>query len=312
MTPSRPAKGLAPDPLFGPALSDSEFLLFRDLIHREAGIHLSDAKKTLVMGRLGKRVRELGLESFGAYYHHVASGAADERTRMLDAISTNETHFFREPRQFEILREEILPRWAREVEAGRRQKRIRVWSAACSTGEEPFSIAMALLGVFPPHSGWEIDILATDLSTRALGAAQGCVWSIEKSSEIPSEYLKAFMLHGTGPQAGKMKAGPELRSMVRFESLNLNKDAYPAAKFDLIFCRNVLIYFNQETKATIVERLLGCLSSDGFLFLGHAETLNSMDRVKSVGPNLYCLSGRGEVSVGRRLPLERMRASTEP
>jgi len=278
------------------SITDREFGLFQALIHREAGIHLAPAKKALVVGRLGKRLRALGLPTFEAYYQRVLEGDGEERVRMLDAISTNETHFFREPRHFEFLEREVLPRWAREAERGRRARDIRVWSAGCSTGEEPYTIAMVLRRFFPASSRWEVEILATDLSTRVLETARAAVWPIEKAREIGPEYLRAFMLQGTRSHQGLMKAGPEIRSLVRFERLNLNADAYPVpGGFDLVFCRNVLIYFSREAKSQAVARLLGHLSPDGYFFVGHAETLSGIvEGVRTVGPNAYARSGTPE------------------
>jgi len=279
-------------------ITNREFQLLRSFIYREAGIHLSETKRALVVGRLSKRLRELGLKTFGAYYEHLEAGDSGERVLMLDAISTNETHFFREPRHFSLLEETILPRFVREAEAGRRPKRIRIWSAACSTGEEPYSVAMVLRSFFPPASGWDLEILATDLSSRVLRAARDAEWPVGKAAEIPDVHLRQFMLRGTRSQEGKMKAGPEIRSMVRFERLNLHKDPYPTGPFDLIFCRNVLIYFSHEAKVAVVHRLLGQMARDGYFFLGHAETLSGIaDHVRSVGPNVYMPSGRpkGEV-----------------
>jgi chemotaxis protein methyltransferase CheR len=272
----------------GPAsLSERHFRLFQALIHREAGIHLSHPKKALVEGRLARRLRELGLD-FGAYYRLVESDE-QERVRMLDCICTNETHFFREPKQFAFLESRVFPEWVTRTEGGRMPRRVRVWSAGCSTGEEPYSLAMSFLARFPPSSGWEIDILATDLSTRALEKARSAVWPLEKAKEIPSPYLKSFMLKGTGPQAGSMKAGPEIRSRVRFQRLNLNADPFPLAdRFDLILCRNVLIYFDALSKGRVMGRLIDRLDAQGYLFLGHAETVAGLNaRMCSAGPTVY-------------------------
>ena len=270
------------------SVSDAEFAGFQALIHQEAGIWLSPVKKALLAGRLARRLRELGLASYGDYYEIVRADEA-ERMHMLDCISTNETHFFREPRHFDLLAESVYPAWQAGAEAGRRPRRVRAWSAACSTGDEPYTLAMSLLQAFPPGSGWEIEILATDLSTRALERARQAVWPIAKSKEIPPVHLKAFMLRGTGDQEGLMKAGPEIRSVVRFARLNLNDEAYPAVgQFDLLFCRNVLIYFAPPTKARVVERLLGHLAPSGYLFLGHAESLAAMTgRLRTVVPTVY-------------------------
>jgi chemotaxis protein methyltransferase CheR len=283
----------APPPAFPlPRISAKEFALFRDLIHRESGIYLSEAKKALVVGRLGRRLRELGLGSLEAYYRLLAEGDEEERARMLDCICTNETHFFREPRQFEFLVEQVFPEWEARAAAGM-PRRIRAWSAACSTGEEPYSLAMTLLAHFPPSSGWTLEILASDLSNRALDQARAGLWSVDKAREIPERYLKAFMLRGRGSQEGVMKAGLEIRSLVRFQRVNLNLDRYPVSgPFDLVFCRNVLIYFDVASKARVVDRLLDQLAPGGYLFLGHAESLTGLsERGRSVGPTVYVPAG---------------------
>jgi chemotaxis protein methyltransferase CheR len=277
-------------------IADREFLLFRALVERETGIQLPDAKRSLLVGRLARRLRELGLSSFGEYYRLVTSeGGAAERIRMIDRIATNETHFFREPRQFEFLEREVLPAWAARPQD--RGRRVRAWSAACSTGEEPYSIAMSLRAGLP---GWQIDVLATDLSTRVLEEARAAVWPIEQSREIPERHLKAFMLRGVGENQGYMKAGPELRALVRFERVNLHADRYGLdGAFDLIFCRNVLIYFSAEGRAAVVKKLLQHLAPGGQLFLGHAETLDVASfGLRNLGPAVHGWA-QGVATVGR-------------
>ncbi len=267
------------------ALTDREFEAFQRLVHAEAGIWLAPVKRALLVGRLARRLRELGLGSYGDYHDLVVADPA-EKVRMLDAICTNETHFFREPRHFELLQERVFPEWRAAADAGRRPRRVRVWSAACSTGEEPYSIAMALLAAFP--SGWDLHVLASDLSTKVLDRARAAVWPIEKATEIPEPHRKAFMLRGYGAHEGEMKAGPELRALISFDRVNLNGDAWPAGPFDLVFCRNVLIYFDRATKVRVVERLLGRLDPAGYLCLGHAESLGGLTaRARAVVPTVY-------------------------
>lgn len=269
-------------------ITEKEFLRFQELIYRVAGIWLSRAKTALLVGRLSQRLRRLGLNSFSEYYR-VVSGDPEELTQMLNAVSTNETRFFREPGQFEFLEKRILPPWMADAEASKRSRKIRVWSAGCSTGQEPYSLAMSLLHHLPPSAGWEIEIIATDLSTRVLEMAKSATWEFGKASEIPDHYLKAFMLRGHGEQKGKMKAGREIRSLIHFSRLNLNDAKYPVSgKFDLIFCRNVLIYFNLETRTRIVRRLLDYLAPEGYLFVGHAESLHTMSGVlRTFVPTIY-------------------------
>ena len=274
------------------AVSDRDFLRFQGLIHREAGIWLAPVKKALLVGRLAKRLRELALESYGDYYERVTEDEA-ERIRMLDCICTNEMHFFREPRHFEFLAESVFPAWRDEADAGRRARRIRVWSAACSTGEEPYTLAMVLLTAFP--AGWELEVLATDLSTKVLDRAAAGLWAIEKAEEIPDDHLKSFMLKGFGEQEGLMKAGAEIRAIVRFARVNLVGDSWPAGPpFDLVFCRNVLIYFDRQAKIGVVERLVDRLDPRGYLFLGHAESLGGFTtKARPVLPTVYQPMPRG-------------------
>lgn len=274
-------------------ISEREFTRLRDLVYREAGIYLTPAKSALLVGRLAKRLRLHGLKSFKQYYDLVAN-SPEERIHMLDAISTNETRFFREPQHFELLKSVVLPRWAQEAATARRSRRIRVLSAGCSTGQEPYSLAMLLLDRCPATAGWEIEIVATDLSTRVLDTARAGIWPISKADEIPAAYRKAFMLKGFGDQADKMKAGPEIRSVIQFSRMNLNEPAYPlTGKFDLIFCRNVLIYFDMRGREQVVRRLASFLSSGGYLFLGHAESLHGInDCLRTVVPTVY--TGKNE------------------
>jgi chemotaxis protein methyltransferase CheR len=283
------------------SLSDAEFALFQVFIHREIGILLADAKKALVVARLSGRLRATGLSSFGKYYRHAMADPA-ERLRLIDCITTNETHFFREPQHFEVLAKRLLPEWQAMAAAGQRSRRIRVWSAGCSTGEEPYSLAMTLLYHFHREVDWSIDITATDISTRVLERAAEGIWSIDVAEKIPLLYLKAFMLRGTGIQEGKMKAGSEIRRVVRFTRLNLNDEHYALpGRFDLIFCRNVLIYFRGETKRRILDRLIGHLAPGGCLFLGHAESLiHRTDHLEILIPTVYRLAPNAGVGVKRK------------
>jgi chemotaxis protein methyltransferase CheR len=268
------------------AVSDRDFARFQALIHREAGIFLAPAKKALLVTRLRRRLRELGIPSLRRYYDRVVEDA-EERVRMLDAICTNETRFFREPRHFDFLADRVFPAWREAAARGRRPQRLRVWSAACSTGEEPYSIAMALRSAFP--LGWDLEVLATDLSTRVLEQARRGVWPIRKAEEIPRHHLRAFMLRGRGADEGIMKAGPELREIVRFARVNLVGDSWPVGPpFDLLLCRNVLIYFDVATKVRVVERLIDRVAEGGFLLLGHAESLGGLtQKARALMPTVY-------------------------
>ncbi|MCP3136452.1 CheR family methyltransferase [Pyxidicoccus xibeiensis] len=273
-----------------PRLSQRELALFQALVEKETGIHLSAAKDALVANRLTRRLRELGLPSFGAYYHYVTErGHEAEKVRMLDSLCTHETSFFREPQHFELLRQRILPEWAAEGAAGRRPRTLRVWSAACSTGEEPYSLAMCLLEAFPKGSGWSLEIVATDLSTWAVQRCEQGLWSLDRAATIPPPLLKAFMLKGVRSQEGLMKAGPELRGMMRFARVNLNSPGeWPQGPFDLVFCRNVLIYFGAEARSRVISGMFQRLPATGYFFLGHAESLIGVDAdVRPVSANVY-------------------------
>ena len=216
-------------------LTAREFSLFQGLVEHEAGIVLGPTKQALLVGRLSRRVHALALESFGAYYRFVTTrGNEAERVRMLDCLCTHETHFFREPEHFTFLRESVLPEWTRQAALGRMERRVRVWSAGCSTGEEPCSLAMTLLSHFPLGSGWEVEVLATDLSTWALERARQGLWPVEKAASIPPRLLRTFMLKGVRSQEGWMQAGPELRATLRFARVNLNDErGWPAGPFEL-------------------------------------------------------------------------------
>ena len=270
------------------AVTEREFRAFQQLVYDEAGIQLTPTKKALLVGRLSRRLRELGLGTFTEYYERV-QGDDRERIQMLDALCTHETQFFREPQQWEFLESRVYPTWRARGAAGTGPRRIRAWSAACSSGEEPYSLAMSLLAHFPPEDGWSVEIAATDLSTKILARAQAALWPIEKARSIPEAWRRRFMLRGVGPQEGWMKAGPELRSVVRFARLNLHAARCPVAgPFDLVFCRNVLIYFGTRAKTDVIARLVARLAPGGLLLLGHAETLNGLsDALRSVGPTVY-------------------------
>jgi chemotaxis protein methyltransferase CheR len=268
-----------------------EFGLYQRLVFREAGIHLGDIKMALVASRLLRRIRDLGMPSYGAYYRRVVEDK-DELRLMLDAITTNETQFFREPRHFELLGETLIPLWQKQAASGERRRRVRLWSAGCSTGEEPYSLAMTLLAALPPEDGWEVEVLATDLSTRVLDHAAQGVYSAEKAAAIPRALLQRFMLRGVGAQDGNVKVGPALQAAVRFRRLNLNDAAYDVdGPFDAIFCRNVFIYFNQTTRARIVGQLLRHLHPSGHFFVGHSESLGGTPWLETVVPTVYRRQG---------------------
>jgi chemotaxis protein methyltransferase CheR len=289
--------GIGSGPMTGvKTISTREFALFQALIQREAGIYLSQAKRDLLVNRLAPRLRELGCQKFEDYYR-VADEDDAERVRMLDRICTNETQFFREPRHFEFLEQRIYPEWHARADAGKRPRRVRIWSSACSTGEEPYSVAMSLLSSFSPQT-WDLHVLATDLSTRALEKATRGVWAVDRSNQIPEPHLKSFMLRGTRSQEGKMKASTDLRAIIEFRRFNLTAESYPYREsFDVIFCRNVLIYFDVAVRRHVLDHLADCLTKEGILFLGHAETACGLtSRLRAIMPTVYQRSDAGAVA----------------
>lgn len=271
-----------------PDLALEEFQLFQALVLRESGIHLGAKNRAMLVSRLWKRLRALELNSFASYYRRVKADPR-EMVLMLDCICTNETHFFREPAAFECLRSRVFPEWLARADASKSGKTLRIWSAACSTGEEAYSLAMMLLTYFPSSAGWNLEVLGTDLSTKVLARASAAVWSAEKISDVPVEYQHKFFLKGFGQEKGKIKAVQTLRQVVKFQRLNLSREPYAVAgPFDLIFCRNVLIYFQWETKIKVVDALGKYLTPNGYLFLGHAESLHGVaDRLQTVTPKVF-------------------------
>src|SRR6266567_807080 len=282
-------------------LSSGLFSKFQQLIYREAGIWLSTHKHALLTGRLARRLRLLGLNNMQQYYQLVIQpDQQHERAVMIDCITTNETHFFREPRHFDYLERQVFPKWQQEAAAGERPMQLRIWSAGCSTGEEPYSLAMLLLKHFPEGKGWDLEVLATDISTRVLEKARAAIYPIEKSKQIPAEHLRAYMLKGRGENKGVMKVSPELHRVVRFARVNLHADSYPIlGSFDLIFCRNVLIYFDQESKVKVIGGILRYLSPSGLLFVGHSEHLGGIaPSLKTVAPTIHALANSSSAISG--------------
>ena len=270
-------------------MTTPEFGALQRWIRVQAGIEVGPSKRPLLTTRLSPRLHALQLATFGDYLDRVEADP-DERLRMLDLVTTHETSFFREPAQFEYLEKKLFPRWFVEGERGDRPRSIRAYSAGSSTGEEPFSIAMMLLAHFAER-GWALEVVGGDISSRAVERAMAATWPIGLADSIPSRYLKAFMLRGNGPHQGSMRASPELRAIVHLERLNLDAATDPVSgDFDLVFCRNVLIYFNAEARKRALGRLLSHLGPDGHLFLGHAESLQGHGAgVRGVIPNVYVL-----------------------
>jgi len=275
-------------------VTDREFALFRELIAAQAGITLNEHKRHLLRARLGKRLRDLGLTSFSAYYEYLIQGdtSGEEMIRFINAITTNKTDFFREPHHFRYLEEQWAPT-RRALAANRGDRRVRFWSAACSSGEEPYTLAMVLSESLRRESGWDVKILASDLDTDILARAEAGIFPLDRCNAIPAPLLRRYFLRGVGAKAELVKVRRELRELVTFRRINFNDASWPIrCQFDGIFCRNVLIYFNRETQQRILERLLRFLKPDGVLFLGHSESVFGLvDGLQHLGNTIYMQVG---------------------
>jgi len=262
------------------AITHQEFALFQRLIYRIAGISLADSKQTLLVGRLQRRLRHYNLGTFSEYYRLLSGGdnPAEVQT-MVDLLTTNETYFFREPKHFDFLVDEILAHHGANQE-------FRVWSAASSTGEEPYTLAMILADKLG-HSRWEV--VGSDISTQVLAKARQGHYPMDRNEGIPPEYLRKFCLKGVREQAGTFLIVPQLRERVSFRQVNLTQPTpTDLGTFQVIFLRNVMIYFDPDTKRKVVANLLPRLAPGGHLIVGHSETLNGItDRLTPIKPTIY-------------------------
>lgn len=259
-----------------PSISEAEFMRLRDWLHEATGIHMTVAKMPLVTSRLAKRLREHQLGTYTQYLRMLVD-SAEERQAAIDLLTTNETYFFRETPHFDFL--------ARLVPTLPAQRPVRIWSAACSTGEEPYSIAMLLASV-PGLRGWEV--LASDVSSRVLDVARAGQYRMERARQMPHDMLTRYCLKGTGRHEGTLLVQRSLRERVRFEQVNLNAPLPDVGEFDLIFLRNVMIYFDTPTKRGIVERLVHHLRPGGHFIIGHSESLNDVTRaLRPIMPSVY-------------------------
>ena len=258
----------------------------RDLVIRHTGIALSEAKRELVYSRLTRRLRQLNLKSF-ARYCELLQGDVDgeEVVHFTNAVTTNLTSFFREPHHFDYVARHILPEIAARKPDNRR---CRFWSAGCSTGEEPYSLAMTIKENFPVINNYDIKILASDLASSVLETAINGVYPLEKLKTILPHRQKKWFYKGDSANAGLYQVKSELQDLITFRKLNLMNDWPMKGPFDAIFCRNVLIYFDKATQRILVDRFANLLRDDGYLFLGHSESLFKVtDRFKLMGQTIY-------------------------
>ncbi len=266
--------------------TERDFDRIRRLVREHAGINLTEAKKDMVYSRLARRLRALGLKRFSDYCALVENDDGGELVNFTNSITTNLTAFFRENHHFEYLANTLLPRLRREKTA---ERRIRAWSAGCSTGEEPYSIAMVLKESLPAHENWDVRILATDLDSNVLETASRGIYSEQRLSGVSPERRHRWFLKGRGRHEGSVRVSPALQEIIRFRQLNLLREWPFRGPFDFIFCRNVVIYFDKPTQKTLFERYADVLTEQAHLFIGHSESLFKVtDRFKLIGQTIYC------------------------
>ena len=268
------------------SFSTADFERVRKLIYQHAGISLSPVKQDMVYSRLARRLRATGKNTFGEYLDMLERGGADEWERFVNSLTTNLTSFFREPHHFPIFADHLKKLGSKRP--------IRIWCSAASTGEEPYSIAITVLETFGANAA-HVSIFASDLDTNVLATAQKGVYPIERVEKLSPERLRRFFLKGTGTQEGYVAVRPELKSLIEFQQVNLLEANWPIrGPIDVIFCRNVMIYFDKPTQYKILSRYAPMMQSDGLMFAGHSESfLHAADLFKSLGKTVYALAKAG-------------------
>lgn len=266
-------------------LTDDDYAYLRDLVMQHSGIALGEHKRQLVYGRLARRLRQLRLETFAQYCGYVEQHLDAELGEVINAITTNLTAFFRENHHFEHLAGSALPDiLARNREA----RRLRIWSAGCSTGEEPYSIAMTLAETVPELEAWDARILATDIDSQVLARAESGVYPAERIADIAAARKRRWFRRGAGANDGKVKVDAGLQRLIAFRRLNLMERWPMRGPFDILFCRNVVIYFDKDTQRRLFDRYADILVPQGYLYVGHSESLyRTSERFKLIGRTIY-------------------------
>ncbi|MGQ3685534.1 MAG: CheR family methyltransferase [Candidatus Loosdrechtia sp.] len=271
-------------------LSDEEFMLFRNLIYDTCGINITPSKKELLKARLNKRLIQSGISSFRDYYKYVTSvdNTSNELIHLIDSISTNKTDFFREKKHFDFLDNTLLPALISK-KTKERNRKFRIWCAAASSGEEPYTIAMTLFNHVKPGNGWDIKILATDISTKVLQKAIQGIYKEDLLKDVPPEIISSHFSSVIIDNTKCYRVKDHLGDIITFRRFNLMTPQFPFKNpFDFIFCRNVMIYFDPETQRKLVTNLYNCLPKGGYLFIGHSETLSrSKSDFKYIQPAIY-------------------------
>ena len=264
--------------------TDKDFQFIQTLVAERTGIVLTEIKRTMVYSRIARRIRHCGIATFEEYCQLLKAGDESELISFTNAITTNLTSFFREPHHFEYLANTVLP----ELEKNKKDKRIRIWSAGCSSGEEPYSIAMTVQDYFANKSGWDIKILASDLDFDMVERASQGIYKEDRVTGLDKKHLKNYVKKGKGDLQGSVKMDRRLMDLITFKQLNLLHEWPFKGPFDFMFCRNVVIYFNKETQKELFDRYADHLPENAPLFIGHSESLFKVtDRFKSMGQTIY-------------------------
>jgi len=265
--------------------TDTDFERIRQFVSEHTGIILTEKKKDMVYGRLSKRIRSGQFDSFSTFIDALDDGNEDERDFMINAITTNLTAFFRENHHFEYLKNTVIPNLVKKKGY---KKYLRVWSAGCSTGEEPYSIAIILKEALPDFDDWDVKILATDLDANVIAHGKAGVYRHDRIEGLDERRVKRWFRRGTGDNADMVKVSPELQKMITFKRLNLLHEWPMSGPFDFMFCRNVVIYFDKDTQRILFDRYADILAPDAHLFIGHSETLFKVStRFDSLGQTIY-------------------------
>lgn len=266
-------------------LTAADFTKISTLVYSQCGINLEPCKKIMLESRLNKRLRALQLTSFEDYLRLVTSkeGAESELVNMIDVVTTNKTDFFREPHHFDFLKEVLLPQL---INSG--QRNLKLWSSACSSGEEPYTLAMVLQEFAAKEPGFSFEILASDISTSVLQKAAQAIYNADRAIDIPDNFKKKYLLKSKDVSVPRVRIVPQLREKVKFANINLMDSDLDVCLMDVIFCRNVLIYFDRETQFTVIQNLLKKLKKGGVLFIGHSESLHFFDLpLKQIRPTVF-------------------------
>jgi chemotaxis protein methyltransferase CheR len=282
-------------------LTTNEFDQFRKLIHKKVGISLADGKRNLVQSRLRKRLAHYSLPTYQMYYDLLISlpESDDEWTEFINCVTTNKTDFYREAHHFKFVAEQFIPEMLARAKTADGTAKIRVWHAGCSSGEEPYTLAITLQEALRGKGTWDVKQLASDIDTQVLAHAAAGIYDMERVAPIPQALLSRYFLRGTGSNSGSVRAKSVLRDQIAFRQINLLGSPWPFSaktRFDMIFCRNVVIYFDKPTQRTLFHRFSQLLRPGGYLFLGHSESLLGIsDSFDSLGRTIYRLPELGAV-----------------